>query len=107
MQPLSAEPTLQNSLIRVLSRKRLRVSHGIYLCWVFFVSERWAGSSFKPSKRNGYGGEGLVKKERSTGVGDNQRMFSSGIRCSTIHALDVRNHEPEFSHRPDFQGERC
>lgn len=41
--------------------------------------ERLAGSSFKPSKRNDAGREGSVKKERSTGVRDDQRTCASGI----------------------------
>ena len=69
---------LRSRLDRALWHKRPRVSRDARVCGgSFFDFERWAGSGFKPLKRND-GGEGSVKKERSTGVRDDQRTCYSG-----------------------------
>ena len=51
-----------------LLRKRRRVSLDACLWPANVDAKCWTGSSFRPSKRNDAGGEGSVKKERSTGV---------------------------------------
>ena len=71
---------LRSNQNRALWRKRPRVSRDACLWWDFLDFERWAGSGFKPSKRNDGSGEGSAKKERSTGVRDDQRTCISGTR---------------------------
>lgn len=86
---LSAGHMLQSSLTRALSRKRPRVSADARSWLSVADSERRTGSSFKPSRRNDAGGEGSVKRERSTGVGDDQLIY-----CFILNGTLSRHFRP-------------